>query len=223
MIKRLQLGTSRLENLSPAARCVFADESWIHLGDPPGPLVKRLLKMLVRRSPGWITTRRMYESTNFRPFYFRTGDRLPFEDDQFTYVFSEHFFEHLPLDLAVELFRECHRVLVVGAVLRTSVPDAQLRTYEPPEDEDFPPRLPCDHPLKHKVRWTVYSLAEALRTCGFRPIALDYCTREGEHIRHTPSSVSALYGKCPDWPIVATMDYVMRPFSLIVDGVKEIR
>ncbi|MFC5865256.1 methyltransferase domain-containing protein [Acidicapsa dinghuensis] len=121
---RLQLGTSRLEKLSKAARALFIDPSWIHLGDPPQPILERIGRILLRGDP--IFTRSLYRGTDFREFFFRAGERLPFDDQSFTFIYSEHFFEHLPLTLAGELMRECHRLLKVGGVLRTVVPDAVL-------------------------------------------------------------------------------------------------
>jgi SAM-dependent methyltransferase len=125
---RLQLGTSRLEKLSPAARAVFIDRSWIHLGDPPQPLLERIGRIFLYGDP-WFT-RSFYKNTDFRECFFRSGGSLPFEDESFSFIHSEHFFEHLTQSLARELFRECHRVLKVGGVLRVVVPDAVLRTYE---------------------------------------------------------------------------------------------
>ena len=46
---------------------------------------------------------------------------LPFEDVQF--IFAEHFIEHLQFDAAMELMRECRRVLRDDGVLRLSTPN----------------------------------------------------------------------------------------------------
>lgn len=46
---------------------------------------------------------------------------LPFEDVSF--VFAEHFIEHLSYDNAAKLFRECRRVLRDDGVLRLSTPN----------------------------------------------------------------------------------------------------
>ncbi len=219
---RLQLGTSRLEKLSPSARAIFVDRSWIHLGDPPQPVVERVGRIIVRGDP-WFT-RDLYRNTDFREFFFRSGGRLPFDDDSFTFIYSEHFFEHLTPALALELFRECRRVLKVGGVLRTSVPDAILRTYEPPEPPDHPPHRPPGHPQKHLVRYTHDVLSNAIEECGFRAIPLDYCTAEGAHIQREPAAIRSEYFQsvaCADWQIVGDTSYIMRVPSLIVDAIKE--
>jgi predicted SAM-dependent methyltransferase len=219
---KLQLGTSRLEKLSPAARATFVDRSWIHLGDPPQPLVERVGRIIVHGDP--LFTRDLYRNTDFREFFFRSGGRLPFDNGSFTFIYSEHFFEHLTPGVALELFTECHRILKVGGVLRTSVPGAILRTYEPPEPPDHPPHRPPGHPQKHLVRYTHDVLSKAIEKCGFRTIPLDYCTAEGTHIQRQPAAIRSEYFEsvdCSDWHIVSDMTYIMRVPSLIVDAIKE--
>lgn len=46
---------------------------------------------------------------------------LPFQDAE--YIFAEHFIEHIPYPEAVELMRECRRVLKDEGVLRLSTPN----------------------------------------------------------------------------------------------------
>jgi predicted SAM-dependent methyltransferase len=219
---RLQIGTSRLEKLSPSARRIFIDRSWIHLGDPPQPVVERIGRVILRGDP--IFARSFYQGTDFREFFFRPGGRLPFENGSFSFVYSEHFFEHLTPTVALEVFKECYRVLQVGGVLRTVVPDAILRTYEPPEQIGHPTHRPEGHPQKHLVRYTLDVLSHAIEEGGFRSIPLDYCTAEGTHIQRSPASIRNEYFQsvdCVDWALVADTSYIMRVPSLIVDGVKE--
>lgn len=219
---RLQLGTSRLEKLSHSARAIFVDRSWVHLGDPPQPALERIGRIILRGDP--LLTRTMYEGTDFREFFFRSGSNLPFEDNSFTFIYSEHFFEHLTPGLARELLKECHRVLKVGGVIRTTVPDAILRTYEPPEPPGHPKHRPEGHPQKHLVRFTLETLTAAVEECGFRTIPLDYCTVDGRHIQRAPASIRDEYVQsvnCADWDMVADTSYIMRLPSLIIDGIKE--
>jgi predicted SAM-dependent methyltransferase len=163
----------------------------------------------------------LYSSTNFQEFYFRAGDKLPFADGHFDYIFSEHFFEHLFLDEAVALFLEARRILRPGGVIRTVVPDADLRTYEPPEPLGFPDRqMPFTDPTKHKTRWCVYSLCEVLRLVGLLAVPLRYCTKEGEFVCVDPSQQLDCYEACADREIVADMSHVSRMNSLLVDGIK---
>ena len=134
---RLQLGASRLEYLEPTIRDQFARPEWIHLGDSlPSErlidkgvvyifrhysisyIVRRVLLKLERRDANakaaGVDLESLYARTNFEPYHYRRGERLPFPDRMFTYIFSEHFFEHLFLDEAVDLLRECQRVMTEG-------------------------------------------------------------------------------------------------------------
>jgi predicted SAM-dependent methyltransferase len=216
---RLQLGTARLEFLPDAALARFLDKSWMHYGDPPDSpswlraTVRRL--RLARR--GLKDLGALYAKTNFEAFYFQRGGRLPFSAGSLHFVFSEHFFEHLFLNEALELFRECHRVLAPRGVLRVSVPDADLRTYEAPEPVGFPDvKLPFTHPNKHKTRWSVYSLCEAIQLTGFEPHRIRYCDQEGRYVQNHPVQ----YAGCPETEFLIDLSYLKRPNSLIVDGVK---
>jgi len=59
--------------------------------------------------------------------YFVDGRRkLPFEDHSVTYVFGEHFIEHLGLDEGLDFLKECHRILRLGGGIRLSTPDLAL-------------------------------------------------------------------------------------------------
>lgn len=169
----------------------------------------------------------LYHGANFVAYYFQAGLSLPFGDEAFTFVFSEHFFEHLFMDEAFELFRECHRVLRPGGVMRTVVPDADLRTYEPPEPVGLgrdgalkDSALPWTNPNKHKTRWSVHNLPLLLEQAGFTPIPLTYCDREGQFHERDPRLLLESYEGCADAKMVFRMDYLRRPKSLIVDAVK---
>lgn len=49
--------------------------------------------------------------------------RLPFEDEQFAYVFSEHMIEHLSYTQGMQMLEECHRILKPNGRIRISTPD----------------------------------------------------------------------------------------------------
>jgi predicted SAM-dependent methyltransferase len=241
---RLQLGTSRLEELDVRVLETFLDPSWVHLGDaaseaPPRGLghyagrlrrhplrfARQVLREVAGRSERPRRTESdpatLYARTTFREFYYRKGDRLPFDDRSFDFAFSEHFFHHLFLDEALPLMRECRRVLRPGGVLRTVVPDADLRTYEAPEPVGYPDAaMPFTSPLKHKTRYSVYLLSEALRAAGFEPVPLRYCDREGRYVRRDPAEMRDVYRDCPEREMVYGLGYVMRIDSLIVDGLR---
>jgi predicted SAM-dependent methyltransferase len=239
-VTRLQIGTSRLELLPESVRNVFLDFSWLHLGEreahPKRPLNPRtLLKEfsvphLVRLArerfartddPVHPDPDSLYARTNFEGFYFDVDSKLPCADESLNFIFSEHFLEHLFLDEAIALLRECHRMLAPGGVVRVLVPDADLRTYEGPEPVGFPDKK-CAYtdPDKHKTRWSVYSLAEAMRVAGFEPIPLVYCDRAGTFVNTHPRSIAERYAGCPDEKMALDMTYVRRMKSLIVDGIK---
>jgi predicted SAM-dependent methyltransferase len=237
MITRLQLGTSRLERLDPRTWPAFLNPSWMHFGDDADSKPRTLSyllneftipqmigvayqKLSQRRSPA-INAEDLYSRTNFRPWIFSKGDALPFDDSTLHFIYSEHFLEHLFFDEAVSLLRECHRVLKPSGVIRTVVPDADLRTYLPPEPVGYPKRdLPFTHPKKHKTRWSVYLLSEALALTGFEAIPLHYCDREGTLITRKPAELKETYEDCPDLEIVLDLGYIMKRESLIVDGIK---
>lgn len=165
----------------------------------------------------------LYARTNFKPWHYRRGEQLPFPERMFTYIFSEHFFEHLFLDEAADLLRECRRVMLGGGVIRTCVPDADLRTYAPPEPVGFPDRhMSFSHPSKHKTRWNVYALCEVLRMAGLQPIPLTYCDRDGRYYEYSPRDLSSDYSACADRTAVFDMSHVYRKQSLIVDGIAPI-
>jgi SAM-dependent methyltransferase len=228
LITRLQLGISHLRNMSPAALEVFLDRSWMHFGDAGSPeeelrgvngALRRLKRVIRRESPPDIAA--YLARTNFQEFYFEKGDRLPFDDASLDFVFSEHFLEHLFLDEAVALLRECHRVLRPRGVVRTCVPDADLRSYESPERAGFPgPETPWNDPFKHKTRWSVHSLPVTLELTGFSPVPLRYCDQEGNYVKRDPRDVAGSYEGCPDPDVVFDLGYIMRPDSLLVDGVR---
>jgi len=48
---------------------------------------------------------------------------LLFEDNSVDFIYNEHFIEHLSADEAKSFFKECHRVLKPGGVLRIATPD----------------------------------------------------------------------------------------------------
>lgn len=242
---RLHLGASRLEKLTPATLEVVADGTWVNLGDDVPMSNTRLLAKLVEhgRVHGWTalpssivrrirshTTRHDPESVApvpeglFESWHYNKGDRLDFDDNTFSFIFSEHFFEHLFLDEASALFKECHRVLKPGGVIRTVVPDADLRADLPSEPLGFPnPKLGWQHPGKHKTRWSVYMLDEVLRWCEFDPLWVRYWDKFGALGELSSVELEQRYqDTCDprDLRLLQDLSYVKRKRSLIVDGIK---
>lgn len=66
---------------------------------------------------------------------------LPFANDTFAFIYTEHMIEHIGYQAARNFVRECHRVLRPGGVLRISTPDLAvlvgmfLRDDDPVADE----------------------------------------------------------------------------------------
>ncbi len=52
--------------------------------------------------------------------------RFPVKSDTISYIFSEHFIEHVSLIQAKSILRECHRVLRSEGILRISTPDLRM-------------------------------------------------------------------------------------------------
>jgi predicted SAM-dependent methyltransferase len=49
--------------------------------------------------------------------------RLPYRDGEVAAIYSSHTLEHLYLSDAIKLLDECHRVLVLGGLIRLALPD----------------------------------------------------------------------------------------------------
>jgi predicted SAM-dependent methyltransferase len=70
---------------------------------------------------GWLNTDFFPAS---RDIVFLDATRpLPFKDETFAYVFSEHMIEHIPYGDGLTLLAECYRVLIPGGKIRISTPD----------------------------------------------------------------------------------------------------
>ncbi len=232
----LHLAASRFERLSREATSLICQPGWTHLGEPPidwgneireqfrfgkiaGGLRLWAASVYRMRRPRYSPEelRKLYASCEFQEFHFQRDDRLNFEDGEFDFIFSEHFFEHLWLPDALALFRECARVLKPGGVIRTSVPDADLRTYAKPEPAGFPSlNTPWTHHQKHRMRWNVYSLSEALSGSGLNPRPVMYCDQKGEFITQIPRPTEDDIAST--W--TTTTAYLRRLPSLVVDGIK---
>lgn len=226
---KLHLAASRFERLPREVTALICRPDWVHLGEPPlnaaaevreywecgrhfGAALTWAAGWYRRQNPRYSPEelKTLYASCEFRPFHFEVGGKLEFDDERFEFVFSEHFFEHLFLDEAVALFCECYRIMKPGGVIRTSVPDADLRSYCAIEPAGYPSRrVPWGHHQKHKSRWNVYSLSEVLRIAGFQPRPVMWCDREG-----------TFHKMLPEGELTGTLAYLRRMPSLIIDGIK---
>ena len=113
---------------------------------------------------------------------------MPFTPGSFQYVFTEHFIEHLPFEKGMQFFREAHRVLKRGGILRTATPDfdflCDLRTldtepkrrYAEYVREKFTPAQPASavacanlafYGWGHAFIWSPSFMQEVLKPLGF--------------------------------------------------------
>lgn len=110
---------------------------------------------------------------------------LPFPDDSVDGIFSEHVFEHIPLEAGVALMVECARVLKPGGIMRTGVPNggALLEAYADPAPDDFIARTRPGRPTRmlavqelfywhrHVAMFDFETLEMALRLAGLNEVA----------------------------------------------------
>jgi predicted SAM-dependent methyltransferase len=56
---------------------------------------------------------------------------LPFADQSCTFIYNEHFLEHLTIDQGIAFLQECYRLLLPGGVLRIAMPclETLVRKY----------------------------------------------------------------------------------------------
>ncbi len=62
---------------------------------------------------------------------------LPFPDQSFQFIFTEHMIEHLPYQVGNALIRESFRILAPGGVIRIATPDLSFLVglYQRPSDQ----------------------------------------------------------------------------------------
>ena len=67
--------------------------------------------------------------------YLDAGKPFPLPNASFDYVYSEHLFEHLTYQQAMNMLKESYRVLKPGGIFRIATPDLQflMRLYQEPE------------------------------------------------------------------------------------------
>ncbi len=210
---KLHIGASRIQLAMPKLEPLRAAD-WIHLGEP-----ESIEESIAAAEVSNDSTRIQGE---YRSFYYRKGNSLPFADNTFTFAYSEHFFEHLFLDEACELFKECYRVLQPGACLRIAVPDADLRTYMSPEPAAYSTGdHRWIHPDKHKSRWSIYSLSYVLEQIGFATRGVVFCDKFGHFHIDAPSTADTFYQDSLAPDIVSQTGFIDRFVdSLIVDAKK---
>lgn len=86
---------------------------------------------------------------------------IPAASDSFDYVYSEHFIEHIGLDEARALVRECQRLLKPGGTLRLSTPNLEKLV-----DEYRSGRLSEWDDMRWKPQTSCQLLNEGMRLWG---------------------------------------------------------
>lgn len=152
------------------------------------------------------------EASGFLNFDLRQG-LPPLEDGSVDMVFSSHFFEHLRHEEAINLMRDCRRVLKDGGVARFQMPDFAMTFKAYCEaDPEYLEAFRSTHKLldhmpefsrnyadlvsrsvyeyyTHKYIWDVENLSLALKAVGFSDVQVDDHRDEFDH----PSSVRRDY------------------------------
>jgi predicted SAM-dependent methyltransferase len=91
-----------------------------------------------------------YDSGNFEgvvSYDLRQG--LPQETETVSYIYAEHFIEHIPYDACVKLLSNCYKVLKRGGIIRLSTPDLEylVKAYQEKNLQAYvnmwSPETPC--------------------------------------------------------------------------------
>jgi len=105
---------------------------------------------------------------------------LPWPDSSAAYIVIEHCVEHVPYKAAIEFFKEAHRVLMPGGVLRVTVPS--LEQIAASNDADYlkftqkwqplgPTKRGAAHAIiyahGHEVAWNAQLMRDTLWFAGF--------------------------------------------------------
>jgi predicted SAM-dependent methyltransferase len=172
---------------------------WIRFGDAQAisqyvrshPVRKLQLGAGGNDVAGWLNTD---IEPNDKEVYLDATTRYPFADESFHYIFSEHMIEHVSWEAAVNMLRECHRVLAKGGKIRIVTPNLakfiQLLDGNPNADAqrfiDAKLRfsggsitpIPAAYILNHQVReyghqflYDPLTLRKTLELVGFKQIA----------------------------------------------------
>jgi predicted SAM-dependent methyltransferase len=73
---------------------------------------------------GWLNTDSIPASNKI--IFMDATQKLPFDDNRFDYIFSEHMIEHITYTQGCLMLSECFRVLKSGGKLRISTPNLQF-------------------------------------------------------------------------------------------------
>ena len=72
---------------------------------------------------GWLNTDIDLDACKAGALYLDAGEAFPFPEGSFDCIYSEHLFEHLRHEQAVNMLKECLRVLKPSGTIRIATPD----------------------------------------------------------------------------------------------------
>lgn len=145
---------------------------WINIDNSPTVFLSRIpVVRRMSRIPHWPADVRRVDA--------RKG--LPFRDATVGYIYSSHTFEHFTWEEALEVAKECLRILQPGGVLRIVVPDLgvlirdYLRDASPLASHSFLHRLSLGHDIfdllhpgsHHSQMFDEKSLVHLFQEAGF--------------------------------------------------------
>jgi predicted SAM-dependent methyltransferase len=159
---------SRPPTRGDPSQTVFAGQNKLHLGCGTNIL------------PGWANIDVDGPSAVLR---WDLTQPLPLQTGTVSFIFNEHFIEHITRPQAVALLSECYRLLIPGGVLRISTPSLRKlideyllnRTTEW-IDVDWHPATPCQMMNEamrlwgHQFLYDETELKTLLYACGFAEI-----------------------------------------------------
>ena len=105
--------------------------------------------------------------------YLNAYHRMPFSDQTFFYLYSEHTLEHLKITKVKFFLEECLRILKPGGIFRITVPDLELlaKKYVEKDKTFFEPYLQKYEPKRKSGKakyWMVRSPGGIINTLATR-------------------------------------------------------
>lgn len=124
--------------------------------------------------------------------------RLPFADNSFQFVYSEHLIEHLEYVEGARMLAECHRILAPGGKIRISTPDLDfllgLQAESRSKLEDGYIRWSVEeHVAEAPIQDPAFVINNFFRDWGHRFIhsknSLNYALTQAGFVRVTPCRI----------------------------------
>jgi len=109
-----------------------------------------------------------------------TKTNLPFKPSTISFIFTEHFIEHITLLQGIKFLTQCNILLKPSGILRLSTPDLEFLIHQyiskkinQWKNVDWTPKTPCQmvneglHNWGHKFVYDYNELTNVLLNCGF--------------------------------------------------------